>query len=717
MSALFPAGQIKISDEPVPSHHTTESSVSIRGGRLRHGWREITCAGDEESERAALNARVCHLQAQTEGSPDDSVKRLKFIHAGEDYQEIYEKFLPSADNETWHARKDGALAQLYELRNNALPSYINGNPVFCFPIANRTPIRTYVDAFNTFLAKFNRSFKIENEWTSTLASNVTSVVRGNTDCMENTKLFGSPNLIYDRDSIYSHDGRNYSPKKIHFEGKAGKAKPAPKSAKGGAALARGGSTSKTNMVEPLVEEDLAKVKEGDREISNGSENVDNLPAEDHSSNDPIPPTTDIFGSCLLHLVLFPPATKQPQYHHPTQLSPISPPFNLSGRVTLGKKLQVRTGVQRVEDEEDGHTDDGEEGVELEEQHDDLYNFADTSTMGYDDAIDFAELRASHRATCFRTTTLLSTLTSTLNRLPVRPSWRLPPSPYTPAVPRQTGSERPRSLPDDDHRGRRRTRSVGKSVEAQSLSPPASDQGRLKSELSHSSDDYANEQAQKARVKSRRAAQGDVVSLSVEDEDEEDEREFEKEIETNAFEVEEDERELEEEVERNGFEDEEDEQEVEEEIEDKRPVAKKGDKTKTAEKGGEKKSKKPAAAVEAESGAVEVESGSAAAAGGGGRKTRGKGKGKATMVNSGRDCDCVVGDNGEEDGEDDGEKGDEGYLFAAATFVTGWWEPSVNVSVWEKLIRKVTLNAANAEGLFSAVQVGKSTTKLDGQLPG
>ncbi|KAJ6548546.1 hypothetical protein B0H19DRAFT_1265366 [Mycena capillaripes] len=139
---------------------------------------------DEESERAALNARVCHLQTQTEGSPDDSVKRLNFIHALEDYQEIYGKFLPDADNETWHARKDAALAQLYELRNNAL---------FCSPITNRTPIQTYEDAFDAFLAEFDSSFKIEDEWTSTLASTVTVMKRynrllerceGDTDRME-----------------------------------------------------------------------------------------------------------------------------------------------------------------------------------------------------------------------------------------------------------------------------------------------------------------------------------------------------------------------------------------------------------------------------------------------------------------------------------------------------------------------------------------------------
>ncbi|KAJ6526361.1 hypothetical protein B0H19DRAFT_1275722 [Mycena capillaripes] len=132
---------------------------------------------EEESECTALNARVCHLQTQT-------VKHLKFIHAREDYEEIYGKFLPDADNETWHACKDAALAQLYELRNNAL---------FCSPIANRMPIKTYVDAFDAFLAEFDSSFKIEDKWTSMLASTITVMKRynrllerceGDTDRME-----------------------------------------------------------------------------------------------------------------------------------------------------------------------------------------------------------------------------------------------------------------------------------------------------------------------------------------------------------------------------------------------------------------------------------------------------------------------------------------------------------------------------------------------------
>ncbi|KAJ6607285.1 hypothetical protein B0H10DRAFT_1956381 [Mycena sp. CBHHK59/15] len=435
-------------------------------------------------------------------------------------------------------------------------------------------------------------------------------------------------------------------------GKAGKAK----SAKGAVAPARGSGVSKTNVVEPLVEEDLAEVEEGDGEISNGTvcfllqifwpqltcyseENADNLPAEDHSSNDPIPPMLPASPGT-------PPPPPRPRArprHNEDSIPPsdaaltdlANDPFNLSGRVTLGKRLQVRTQVQRVEDDEDGHTDDGEEGLELEEQHDELYNFVDNSTLGYDDTVNFAELRAvaPHDLLPRRHSVSLHRASSAKSRRPRRHSIDFP-RPRSPS----------RSSPDDDHRGRRRTRSVGKSVEAQSVSPPASGQGRLESELSHSSDDYANEQAQKARVKIRRAAQGDVVSPSVEDEDEDDEREFEEEVERNGFE--------DEEVESNGFEDEEDEQEFDEEIEDERPVAKKVDKTKTAEKGGKKKSKKLA-------GAVEAESGSATAAGGGGRKTRGKAKGKAKKVDNGRDSDCIVGDDGEEDGEDDGKKDDEG----------------------------------------------------------
>ncbi|KAJ6631991.1 hypothetical protein B0H10DRAFT_1937722 [Mycena sp. CBHHK59/15] len=396
-------------------------------------------------------------------------------------------------------------------------------------------------------------------------------------------------------------------------------------------------------------------------MSNGTENADNLPAEDHSSNDPIPPMLPVSPGTPPP----PPCPRARPRHNEDSIPPsdaaltdlANEPFNLSGRVTLGKRLQVRTQVQRVEDDEDGHTDDGEEGLELEEQHDELYNFVNNSTLGYDDTVDFAELWAvaprdllphRHSASPHRAS-------SAKSQRPRRHSIDFP-SVHACCPPRQTGYEHPhspsRSLPDDDHHGRRRTRSVGKSVEAQSVSPPASGQGRLESELSHSSDDYANEQAQKARVKIRRAAQGDVVSPSVEDEDEEDEREFEEEVERNGFKDEVGEREFKQEVESNGFEDEEDEQEFEEEIEDERPVAKKVDKTKTAEKGGKKKSKKLA-------GAVEAESGSATAAGGGGCKTRGKAKGKAKKVDNGRDSDCVVGDDGKEDGEDDGEKDDEG----------------------------------------------------------
>ncbi|KAJ6597914.1 hypothetical protein B0H10DRAFT_1959605 [Mycena sp. CBHHK59/15] len=270
-------------------------------------------------------------------------------------------------------------------------------------------------------------------------------------------IFGSPNSIYDHDSIYSHDGRNYSPKKNHLKaksaparGKAGKAK----SAKGAVAPARGGGASKTNVVEPLVEEDLAEV-EGDGEISNGAENADNLPAEDHSSNDPIPPMLPASPGTPP-----PPPRPRARLHHNEDSIPPSDaaltdlandPFNLSGHVTLGKRLQVRTQVQRVEDDEDGHTDDGEEGLELEEQHDELYNFVDNSTLGYDDAVDFAELRAvaphdllphCHSASPHRASSAKSQRPRRHSiDFPVRPSRCPPPSPSTPAVPpHQTGHD-------------------------------------------------------------------------------------------------------------------------------------------------------------------------------------------------------------------------------------------------------------------------------------
>jgi hypothetical protein len=161
---------------------------------------------------------------------------------------------------------------------------------------------------------------------------------------------------------------------------------------------------------------------------------------------------------------------------------------------------------------------------------------------------------------------------------------------------------------------------------------------LESELSHSSDDYGDEQAQKARVKNRRVAQGERVSPSIEDEDEEDEREFEKEVERNGFD---DERGAGELVSPSTEdEDEEDEREYEMGV---GRVGRQVEESNTAEKGEKRKSKKSADVVDGESGAV-------GAAGGASKPRRKrKAKGKAKMVDSGRDSDCVVGEDEEDDG--------------------------------------------------------------------
>jgi hypothetical protein len=161
---------------------------------------------------------------------------------------------------------------------------------------------------------------------------------------------------------------------------------------------------------------------------------------------------------------------------------------------------------------------------------------------------------------------------------------------------------------------------------------------LESELSHSTDDYSDDQVQKARVKNWRVAQGGHVSPSFEDEEKEDEWEFEKEVERNRFHDEcgadkhispftededEDEREYEKEVGRT-------ERQVEE--------------SNMAEKGGKRKSKKSADIFDGESGPV-------AAAGRDSKPQRKrKAKGKAKMVDSGRDSNCVVEENSEEDGD-------------------------------------------------------------------
>jgi hypothetical protein len=57
-----------------------------------------------------------------------------------------------------------------------------------------------------------------------------------------------------------------------------------------------------------------------------------------------------------------------------------------------------------------------------------------------------------------------------------------------------------------------------------------------------------------------------------------------------------------------------------------------------------------------------------------------------------------------------------YFFAAAAFVSGQWEPSVNVSARAKILRSAMSDAVDAEGLLGGVLVGKSTPKPGGQLP-
>ncbi|KAJ7820698.1 hypothetical protein B0H14DRAFT_3147031 [Mycena olivaceomarginata] len=53
-----------------------------------------------------------------------------------------------------------------------------------------------------------------------------------------------------------------------------------------------------------------------------------------------------------------------------------------------------------------------------------------------------------------------------------------------------------------------------------------------------------------------------------------------------------------------------------------------------------------------------------------------------------------------------------YFFAAAAFVSGW-EPSVNVSTRAKFLRRVMLDAVNAEGWLGEVPAGRSTPKSGG----
>ncbi|KAJ7873507.1 hypothetical protein B0H14DRAFT_3860058 [Mycena olivaceomarginata] len=177
------------------------------------------------------------------------------------------------------------------------------------------------------------------------------------------------------------------------------------------------------------------------------------------------------------------------------------------------------------------------------------------------------------------------------------------------------------------------RSIGKSAGVRS----ASQKAVLESELSHSSNDYGDEQAQKARVKNRRVAQGERVSPSIEDEDEEDEQEFEKEVERNGFD---DEHGAGERI-SPSTEDEDEEDEREYKIGVGR-VGRQVEESNTAEKGEKRKSKKSADVVDGESGAV-------GAAGGASKPQRmRKAKGKAKMVDSGRDSNCVVGEDEDDD---------------------------------------------------------------------
>jgi hypothetical protein len=57
-----------------------------------------------------------------------------------------------------------------------------------------------------------------------------------------------------------------------------------------------------------------------------------------------------------------------------------------------------------------------------------------------------------------------------------------------------------------------------------------------------------------------------------------------------------------------------------------------------------------------------------------------------------------------------------YLLAAAAFVSGWGEPSVNVNARAKFVGKVTSYAANAEALLGHPPAGKSAPERRGKLP-
>ncbi|KAJ6564798.1 hypothetical protein B0H19DRAFT_1068309 [Mycena capillaripes] len=55
------------------------------------------------------------------------------------------------------------------------------------------------------------------------------------------------------------------------------------------------------------------------------------------------------------------------------------------------------------------------------------------------------------------------------------------------------------------------------------------------------------------------------------------------------------------------------------------------------------------------------------------------------------------------------------VFAAAPFVSGWWEPSVNSGASAKFVGKVTSNAVSAEGLLGHVPAGGRTREPGGQV--
>ncbi|KAJ7336146.1 hypothetical protein DFH08DRAFT_965046 [Mycena albidolilacea] len=395
------------------------------------------------------------------------------------------------------------------------------------------------------------------------------------------------------------------------------------------------AAAKTKVEEPIAEEDFA-------DVSNDSNaKAAHVPVEDPSSNDSIPTMPSA------SLVALPtPERPVPRPHH--NEVPIPPPdaalndlandpFNLSGRVASRRRVQgswdMRTQQQRGEDDEEGHADDeGLEGLEVEEQEydvhtgeerfegeegDDLYNFKDMSVMA----------AGIHTALTHRAATL-------------RPPAGAPlPNPHTgvdtQSTPQRAHVRMPALPLAMTIVAGPCTHGIGKSAGVQS----ASQKAVLESELSHSSDDYSDDQAQKARIKNWRVAQGGRVSPSIEDEDEEDEWEFEKEVERNGFH---DERGADERASLSTEdEDEEDEQEYEKEV---GRTDKQVEESNTVEKGGKRKSKKSADVVDGESGPV-------AAAGGASKPRRKrKAKGKAKMVDSGRDSDCVVEENSEEDGD-------------------------------------------------------------------